>query len=160
MTKHPSDEREGRRALVHEQSWPSCNYGQESATNPIEHLLDPVEPKVSRQLYQRRAGGGSRNRHYSIFLLLGSRRAPSNSSKKVGDCELAGSRRATSAVSKWTSGVFEQTCVALRIGCDDDVKQAIAKKIIELAPGERSPDQLCERALEDIRQPLQAAYRA
>jgi hypothetical protein len=81
-------------------------------------------------------------------------------SKKVGDCELAGSRRATSAVSKWTSGVFEQTCVALRIGCDDDVKQAIAKKIIELAPGERSPDQLCERALEDIRQPLQAAYRA
>jgi hypothetical protein len=48
---------------------------------------------------------------------------------------------------------FEQVCVALRIGdCDDDVKQAIANKIIELAKtGERSPDRLCERALEDIR---------
>ena len=50
---------------------------------------------------------------------------------------------------------FEQTCIALRIGnCDDDVKQAIANKIIE--PGktdERSPDRLCERALQEIRQP-------
>ena len=37
---------------------------------------------------------------------------------------------------------FEQVGVALRIGdCDDDVKH-----------GERSPDRLCERAL-DIRQP-------
>jgi len=50
---------------------------------------------------------------------------------------------------------FEQICVALRIGdCDDDVKQAIANKIIELAKtGERSVDRLCERALEDICQP-------
>ena len=50
---------------------------------------------------------------------------------------------------------FEQVCVALRIGdCDDDVKQAIANKIIELAKtGERNPDRLCERALEDICQP-------
>jgi hypothetical protein len=50
---------------------------------------------------------------------------------------------------------FEQVCVALRIGdCDDDVKQAIADKIIELAKtGERHPDVLCERALQDIRQP-------
>jgi len=50
---------------------------------------------------------------------------------------------------------FEQVCVALRIGnCADDVKQAIANKIIELAKtGERSPDRLCECALEEIRQP-------
>ena len=48
---------------------------------------------------------------------------------------------------------FEQVCAALRTGdCDDDVKQAIANKIIELAKtGERNPDLLCERALEDIR---------
>jgi hypothetical protein len=48
---------------------------------------------------------------------------------------------------------FEQVCVALRIGdCDDDVKQAIANKIIELSKtGERNPDRLCERALGDIR---------
>jgi len=50
---------------------------------------------------------------------------------------------------------FEQVCIALRIGdCDDNIKQAIANKIIELAKtGERNPDLLCERALEDIRQP-------
>jgi hypothetical protein len=50
---------------------------------------------------------------------------------------------------------FEQVCIALRIGAsDDDVKQAIANKVIELAKaGERNPDILCERALEDIRRP-------
>jgi hypothetical protein len=49
---------------------------------------------------------------------------------------------------------FSQVCIALRIGdCDDHVRQAIASKIIELAKtGERNPDLLCERALEDIRQ--------
>src|SRR5262249_36648731 len=49
---------------------------------------------------------------------------------------------------------LEQVCIALRTGdCDDDVKQAIANKIIALAKaGERNPDLLCERALEDIRQ--------
>jgi hypothetical protein len=54
---------------------------------------------------------------------------------------------------------FEQVCIALRIGdCDDHVKQAIANKIIELAKtGERNPDLLCECALKDIRQPLEAA---
>jgi len=48
---------------------------------------------------------------------------------------------------------FEQVCLGARIGdCDDDVKQAIANKIIELAKtGERNPDLLCERALKDIR---------
>jgi hypothetical protein len=47
---------------------------------------------------------------------------------------------------------FEQVCIALRIGdCADDVKQALANKIIELAKtGERNPDLLCERALQDI----------
>jgi len=50
---------------------------------------------------------------------------------------------------------FEQVCITLRTGdCDDNVSQAIANKIIELAKtGERNPDLLCERALEDIRQP-------
>jgi hypothetical protein len=50
---------------------------------------------------------------------------------------------------------FEQVCIALRIGAsDDDVKQAIANKVIELAKaGERNPDILCERVLEDIRRP-------
>jgi len=49
---------------------------------------------------------------------------------------------------------FEQVCIALRTGdCDDDVKQAIANKVIELAKtGERNPDVLCEGALKDIRQ--------
>jgi hypothetical protein len=50
---------------------------------------------------------------------------------------------------------FEQVCIGLRTGdCADDVKQAIANKLIELAKtGERNPDQLCERALENIREP-------
>ena len=50
---------------------------------------------------------------------------------------------------------FEQVCIALRIeNSDDDVKQAIANKVIELVKaGERNPDILCERALEDIRRP-------
>jgi hypothetical protein len=54
---------------------------------------------------------------------------------------------------------FEQVCIGLRTGdCADDVNQAIANKIIELAKtGERNPDLLCERALQDIRQPLEAA---
>ena len=48
---------------------------------------------------------------------------------------------------------FEQVCIGLRTGdCADDVKQAIANKIIELAKsGERNPDILCERALKSIR---------
>ena len=48
---------------------------------------------------------------------------------------------------------FAQVAIALRIGdCDDDFKQAIANKIIQLAKtGERNPDLLCERALKDIR---------
>jgi len=43
---------------------------------------------------------------------------------------------------------FEQVCIGLRTGdCDDDVKQAIAGKIIDLSKsGERNPDLLCERA--------------
>ena len=56
---------------------------------------------------------------------------------------------------------FALVCIALRIGEGDDdevIKQAIANKIIALAKtGERNPDLRCERALEDIRQPLEAA---
>ena len=50
---------------------------------------------------------------------------------------------------------FEMTCTALRIGdCDDDVKQAIADKIVDLAKdGRRNPDVLSEQALYDIRRP-------
>jgi hypothetical protein len=48
---------------------------------------------------------------------------------------------------------FEQVCIALRTGdCADDVKQAIANKIIAVAnAGERNPDMLCEQVLKDIR---------
>jgi len=54
---------------------------------------------------------------------------------------------------------FELTCVALRTGdCADDVKQAIANKIIALAKaGERNPDKLCEQVLIDIRRPQMEA---
>jgi len=50
-------------------------------------------------------------------------------------------------------------CIALRTGdCDDDIKQAIATKLIALAKaGERNPDILCEEALKDIRRPQQWA---
>jgi hypothetical protein len=50
---------------------------------------------------------------------------------------------------------LELTCLALRTGdCADDVRQAIAAKIIELAKGgERNPDILAEQALKDIRGP-------
>jgi hypothetical protein len=55
-----------------------------------------------------------------------------------------------------TMGVaLEMVCVALRaVDCDDDVKQAIATKIIALAKtGERNSDILCEQVLKDIRRP-------
>jgi hypothetical protein len=50
---------------------------------------------------------------------------------------------------------LEMACIALRVGdCDDGGKQAIATKLIELAKaGERNPDLLCERVLEEIRPP-------
>ena len=50
---------------------------------------------------------------------------------------------------------LEMTCLGLRTGdCADDVKQAIANKIIALAKaGERNPDVLCEQVLKDIRRP-------
>src|SRR5262245_30827827 len=50
---------------------------------------------------------------------------------------------------------LEMACVALRTGdCADDVKQAIANKIIALAKaGERNPDILCEQVLKGIRRP-------
>ncbi len=49
---------------------------------------------------------------------------------------------------------LEISCIALRVGdCDDGVRQALANKIIALAKaGERDPDVLCERVLQDIRQ--------
>jgi hypothetical protein len=55
---------------------------------------------------------------------------------------------------------FELVCVALRIGdCDDDVKQAIANKIIQLASdGQRNPDVLGERALKVIREEPSLGY--
>jgi 4-hydroxy-3-methylbut-2-enyl diphosphate reductase IspH len=49
---------------------------------------------------------------------------------------------------------LELSCIALRVGdCADDVKQAIADKIIALAKesGERNPDILCEQVVKDIR---------
>jgi hypothetical protein len=54
---------------------------------------------------------------------------------------------------------LEMVCIALRTGdCNDDVKQAIAMKLIALAKGgERNPDILCEEVVKDIRQPQQWA---
>jgi hypothetical protein len=54
--------------------------------------------------------------------------------------------------SKWSASLC-------RTGdCDDDIKQAIAKKLIALAKGgERNPDILCEEVVKDIRQPQQWA---
>lgn len=48
---------------------------------------------------------------------------------------------------------FEAVCIALHIGNSaDDVRQAIATKVIDLARnGERHPDVLCELALKEIR---------
>jgi hypothetical protein len=49
---------------------------------------------------------------------------------------------------------FEQVCIALQVETsDDDVKQAMANKVIEFAKAEGRPDLLCERVLEDIRRP-------
>jgi hypothetical protein len=50
---------------------------------------------------------------------------------------------------------FEMTRAALRLtDRDDPVIAIVAKKIIELAKeGERNPDLLCERALNDLRAP-------
>lgn len=49
---------------------------------------------------------------------------------------------------------FEQVCIALQVETSgDDVKQAIANKVIEFAKAEGRPDLLCERVLEDIRRP-------
>jgi hypothetical protein len=57
------------------------------------------------------------------------------------------------------SVALEMVCIALRTGdCEDDIKQAIATKLIALAKaGERNPDILCEEALRDIRRPQQWA---
>jgi hypothetical protein len=48
---------------------------------------------------------------------------------------------------------LEMVCVALRTGDrDGEVKRTIATKIIDLAKaGERNPDVLCEKVLQDIR---------
>ena len=47
---------------------------------------------------------------------------------------------------------FDQVCIALQVETsDDDVRQAIANKVIEFAKAEGRPDLLCERVLEDIR---------
>jgi hypothetical protein len=53
---------------------------------------------------------------------------------------------------------FGLVCIALQVeGSGDDVKQAIANKVIEFAKtGTRNPDLLCERVLEDIRRPPEA----
>jgi hypothetical protein len=51
---------------------------------------------------------------------------------------------------------LEMVCISLRVGdCADDVKQAIATKLIDLAKaGERNPDLLCERVLDEVREPI------
>jgi hypothetical protein len=58
--------------------------------------------------------------------------------------------------SGYLSALREGTArIGLDGDCDDGVKQAIATKLIELAKaGERNPDLLCERVLEEIRPSL------
>ena len=48
---------------------------------------------------------------------------------------------------------LELVCIAVRTGdCADEVKQAIADKLIALAQtGERNPEVLCDKVLRDIR---------
>jgi hypothetical protein len=50
---------------------------------------------------------------------------------------------------------LEMACVALRTSdCADDVKQAVANKIIALAKaGECNPDRLCEQVVMEVRGP-------
>ena len=50
---------------------------------------------------------------------------------------------------------LELVCIAVRTGdCADEVKQAIADKLIALAQtGERNPEVLCDKVLRDIRGP-------
>jgi len=49
---------------------------------------------------------------------------------------------------------LEVSCIALRVGdCDDGVRQALADKIVSIVKsGERNPDVLCERVLQNVRQ--------
>ena len=72
---------------------------------------------------------------------------------------LGGSGLAAAAAHRVMGVVLEMACLALRTGdCADDVKQAIANKIIALAKtGERDPDVLCEQVLKDIRRPQMEA---
>jgi hypothetical protein len=46
---------------------------------------------------------------------------------------------------------FEMALASLRSGCTDPLREALARKIIELAKtGERDPERLCEGALNDL----------
>ena len=48
---------------------------------------------------------------------------------------------------------FEMVCASLRLQPEDKLKAVVASKIIELAKaGKQNPDQLCERALNDLRE--------
>jgi hypothetical protein len=77
--------------------------------------------------------------------------------KLDGNNDVGANRSESSSVYRTCENEAQRqtlTALALIGDCDDDVKQAIANKIIELArTGERNPDLVCERALEDIRRP-------
>jgi hypothetical protein len=46
---------------------------------------------------------------------------------------------------------FEMALASLRSGCTDPLREALVRKIIELAKtGERDPERLCEGALKDL----------
>jgi hypothetical protein len=46
---------------------------------------------------------------------------------------------------------FEMALASLRSDCTDPLREALARKIIELAKaGERDPERLCEGALKDL----------
>ena len=49
---------------------------------------------------------------------------------------------------------FDQVCIALQVETsDDDVRQAIANKVIQFSKAEGRRDLLCERILDDMRRP-------
>ena len=63
--------------------------------------------------------------------------------------------RASASARRVLGVALELVCIAVRTGdCADEVKQAIADKLIALAQtGERNPEVLCDKVLRDIRGP-------
>ena len=95
--------------------------------------------------------------------MLESKKAPpKGGARKVKMGYLRAKGSELSIIGLWISThqentcAFEQCCVALQIGTfDDEAKQALANKLVELAnTGERHPDRLCEGAMKEMIRPM------